>query len=93
MNEKSTQAATLAELHQLPDDALLRVTEAALFLNIAANSLNWYRSNRIGPDYVRMGADKGKGRGTIRYRLGALREYARDVQIGHVAKKKAGGDA
>lgn len=88
MNEKpSPQAMTLAELHALCDDTFLRVGEAALFLNIAANSLNWYRAQRIGPDYVRMGSR------AIRYRLGALREYARDVQVGHAAKKKAGGDA
>lgn len=82
----STQAATLADLHALCDEALLRVGEAALFLNIAANSLNWYRAQRIGPDYVRMGSR------AIRYRVGDLRKYARDIQVGHVAKKNAGGD-
>lgn len=60
-------AATLAELHSLPDDALLSTREAAEFLNLSPNSLNWYRCNRIGPDYVKISSK------TVRYRVDALR--------------------
>jgi hypothetical protein len=66
-------AATLAELHALPDDAMLSTAEAAAFLHIAANSLNWYRSQRIGPDYVKLGPR------AVRYKVGDLRKYARHV--------------
>lgn len=72
----ATSAATLAELHSLPDDALLSTREAAAFLNLSPHSLNWYRCNRIGPDYVKMGTK------TVRYRVGALRAYADSLRPG-----------
>ena len=50
-------AASLAELHALPDDALLKTREAAAFLNLSPASLSWFRAQRIGPDYVRVGAN------------------------------------
>lgn len=59
-----------AELHALPDDALLKPLEAAAFLNLAPSSLSWYRAQRKGPEYVKLGA-------AVRYRVGALREYAK----------------
>ena len=50
-------AASLAELHALPDGALLKTREAAAFLNLSPASLSWYRAQRIGPDHVRAGAN------------------------------------
>ena len=41
--------AELRELHALPDEALLNVQEAAAFLRLSPNALNWYRSQRRGP--------------------------------------------
>ena len=69
-------AARLAEFHALPDDALLSTAEAAAFLNLAPNSLNWYRAQRVGPDYVKLGPR------SVRYRVGDLRRYARPVNAG-----------
>lgn len=43
--------AELRELHALPDEALLNVQEAAAFLRLSPNALNWYRSQRRGPTY------------------------------------------
>lgn len=72
----ATSAATLAELHALHDDALLSTREAAAFLNLSPSSLNWYRCNRIGPDYVKLGTK------TVRYTVGALRAYASTLRPG-----------
>lgn len=72
----ATSAATLAELHSLHDDVFLSTREAAAFLNLSPSSLNWYRCNRIGPDYVKMGTK------TVRYRVGALRAYASTLRPG-----------
>lgn len=66
--------AELRELHALPDEALLNVQEAAAFLRLSPNALNWYRSQRRGPTYQRIGPK------TIRYRLGDLRAYMVEVQ-------------
>ena len=59
--------AELRELHALPDEALLNVHEAAAFLRLSPNALNWYRSQRRGPTYQRVGPK------VIRYRVGDLR--------------------
>lgn len=66
--------AELRELHALPDDALLNVHEAAAFLRLSPNALNWYRSQRRGPVYLRIGSK------VIRYRLADLRAYMVEVQ-------------
>ena len=68
--KKQYSAAVQAELHALPNDALLRPPEAAAYLNLAASTLAWYRAQRKGPKYVKLGA-------AVRYRVGALREYAK----------------
>ena len=48
--------------------------EAAAFLRLSPNALNWYRSQRRGPTYQRIGPK------TIRYRVGDLRAYMVEVQ-------------
>ncbi|CAN7649915.1 hypothetical protein LJR039_005018 [Pseudorhodoferax sp. LjRoot39] len=58
----------LAELHALPDEALLDTKEAAAFLALAPNSLPWYRSQGGGPAFIYVGA-------SVRYKLGVLRAY------------------
>ncbi|MDR2032171.1 MAG: hypothetical protein LBP86_07965 [Azoarcus sp.] len=50
------------------------VQEAAAFLRLSPNALNWYRSQRRGPTYPRIGPK------TIRYRVGDLRAYMVEVQ-------------
>lgn len=67
-----TSAASLAELHALPDDALLTPREAAAFLNLSPGTLNWYRCHRIGPEFVKV------SRAAVRYSAGALRAYTRE---------------
>lgn len=77
-------ASALTELHQLPDDALLSTREAAAFLNVSPSSLAWYRCNRIGPDYVKVGTK------TVRYRVGTLRGYASSLRPGIGRPKQEG---
>ncbi len=59
----------LAELHSLPDEALLTADEAAQFLRLKYTTLAWYRCQRVGPKL-------------IRYRVGDLREYASGHAMG-----------
>lgn len=70
----------LAELHSLPDDALVTTNEAAAFLRISTNSLRWYRAQacEFAPPFTRIGQK------VIRYRVGDLRAYA--------ARKRPMGD-
>jgi len=77
-------AAALAELHALCDEALLSTREAAAFLNVSPSSLAWYRCNRIGPDFVKMGSKM------VRYRVGSLREYASSLRAGIGRPKQEG---
>lgn len=63
----------LREFHALPGDALLNVREAAAFLHLSPNALNWYRSQRRGPAYIRVGPK------LIRYRVADLRAYMLEV--------------
>lgn len=77
-------AATLAELHSLPDDALLKTREAAAFLNLSPSSLAWYRAQRMGPEYVKVGAN------SVRYRAGALRDYTKSLRPGVGRPKQEG---
>jgi Helix-turn-helix domain len=53
-------------------DVLLTVKEAAAFLRISPNTLNWQRSHGGGPAYVRVGR-------SIRYRLSDLLAHAAPV--------------
>ena len=69
-------AASLAELHSLPDDTLLKTREAAAFLNLSPASLSWYRAQRIGSDYVRVEAN------SVRYSAGSLRNYVKSLRPG-----------
>lgn len=57
--------AELRELHTLPDEALLNVQEAAAFLRLSPNALNWYRSQRRGPTYPRRDGDRARERGGL----------------------------
>lgn len=81
-NKLDLSASTLAELHSLPDDVLLTTAEAAMFLRVAPRSLAWYRCHRMGPEFIKIG---GK---TVRYRVGALRDYASLLQPGIGRPKK-----
>lgn len=64
----------LAEIHALPDEALVTADEAAAFLRMKASTLAWYRcmtgANNSGPPFTRI------GRKAIRYRMGDLRAHA-----------------
>lgn len=60
----------LAEVHALPDDALVTAAEAAAFLRLKTRTLTWYRCEGGGPPFTRMGLK------AIRYRMGDLRAYA-----------------
>jgi len=66
--------AELAEIHQLPDEALVTTEEAAAFLRLKVATLAWYRCmagvNNGGPPFTRMGLK------AIRYRMGDLRAHA-----------------
>lgn len=68
--------AALGELHALPDDARLTTAEAAAFLNVSPNTLSWYRCNRMGPDYVKVGPK------SVRYLARALRQYSSSLLPG-----------
>lgn len=68
---KKFSPAELAELHALPDDALVTAQEAAAFLRLKYNTMSWYRCNGGGPMFTRIGPK------LIRYRMGDLREYAK----------------
>lgn len=63
----------LAELHSLPDDALVTTNEAAAFLRLRPHTLRWYRAQacEFAPPFTRI------GQRVIRYRMGDLRAYAR----------------
>ncbi len=69
-------AGQLAELHQLPDEALVTAQEAAEVLRIKYTTLAFYRCHGGGPEFVRVGTK------VVRYRMGALREYAKGQPMG-----------
>ncbi|MEF8699541.1 MAG: helix-turn-helix domain-containing protein [Candidatus Accumulibacter sp. UW20] len=78
---KKFTPAELAELHALPDEALLTAQEASAFLRLKYNTLSWYRCNGGGPAFVRVGPK------LIRYRLGDLREYVRGQPMSEGMRK------
>jgi hypothetical protein len=59
-------------------DVLLTVKEAAAFLRLSPNTLNWRRSHGEGPAFVRVGR-------SIRYRLSDLRAHL--VQVSPSCKE------
>lgn len=73
----------LAELHSLPDEALLTADEAAQFLRLKYTTLAWYRCQGIGPAFSRVGPK------LIRYRVGDLRDYARGQPMGDGVQRAA----
>lgn len=73
----------LAELHSLPDDALLTADEAAQFLRLKYTTLAWYRCQGVGPKFSRVGPK------LIRYRLGDLRDYASGHAMGEGVQRAA----
>lgn len=79
--KKTLNPEELAELHALPNDALVTAQEAAAFLRIKYNTLAWYRCNGGGPAFVRIGSK------LIRYRMRALREYAKGQPMGEGMRK------
>lgn len=78
---RKLNAEELAEMHNLPDDALATAPEAAAFLRIKYNTLAWYRCNGGGPAFVRIGPK------LIRYRMGDLRKYAKGQPMGDGMRK------
>ncbi len=80
---KELNPAELAELHALPDEALLTAQEASAFLRLKYNTLSWYRCNGGGPAFVRVGPK------LIRYRLGDLRGYVNDQPMGEGVQRAA----
>lgn len=80
-DSRKLDAQELAEIHNLPDDALATAQEAAAFLRLKYNTLSWYRCNGGGPKYVRIGPK------LIRYRLGDLRDYAKGQPMGEGMRK------
>jgi hypothetical protein len=73
----------LAELHALPDDALVTAQEAASFLRLTYGTLAWYRCQGGGPKFTRVGPK------LIRYSLGDLREYAKGQPMGEGVQRAA----
>ncbi|MBA0381563.1 DNA-binding protein [Stenotrophomonas maltophilia] len=61
----------LAELHALPDEAVVTSIEAAAFLRLTPHTLAWTRSQRpeSHPPHLVVGSR------TIRYRMGDLRAH------------------
>ena len=80
---KKLSPQELAEKHALPDDALATSQEAAAFLRLKYNTLAWYRCNGGGPKFVRVGPK------LIRYRMGDLRDYAKDQPMGEGVQRAA----
>ncbi|MCS0582129.1 helix-turn-helix domain-containing protein [Massilia pinisoli] len=80
---KRLTPAELAELHQLPDEALLTAQEAAVFLRLKYHTLSWYRCHGGGPEFVRVGPK------LIRYRLKDLRAYAQGQGMGEGVQRAA----
>ncbi|GAB6141166.1 hypothetical protein JCM14076_18950 [Methylosoma difficile] len=66
----------VAALYTLPDEALLTPAEAAAFLNLKRQTLNWYRCQGGGPRFVKIGS-------TIRYRVGDLRGNVKAEVVSH----------
>lgn len=58
--------------HYDGQDHLKTVAEAADYLRLSKNTLNWKRSHGGGPAFVKVG-------GRIRYRLSDLRAYLVEV--------------
>ncbi|WP_329860923.1 MULTISPECIES: helix-turn-helix transcriptional regulator [Stenotrophomonas] len=73
----------LAELHALPDAAMVKPEEAATFLRLKRATLSWYRCHGGGPKYSRVGPK------LIRYRMGDLRDYARGQPMSEGVRKVA----
>ena len=80
---KKFSPAELAELHALPDDALVTAQEAAAFLRLKYGTLAWYRCQGGGPAFTRVGPK------LIRYSLGDLREYAKGQPMGEGMRRCA----
>ena len=58
-----------------PDEPLLKIDEAATFLNVTPRALKNARLKGTGPSYVRL------NQATIRYRPEALRVYIAEHEI------------
>ena len=80
---KKLTPAELAELHALPDDALVTAQEASAFLRLTYGTLAWYRCQGGGPKFTRVGPK------LIRYSLGDLREYAKGQPMGEGMRRCA----
>ena len=73
----------LNTIHNLPNDALITAKEAALFLSIKASTLAWYRSQGLGPQFIRLGAK------LIRYKVSDLREYTKSQPMSEGMRRVA----
>ncbi|HCL3865655.1 TPA: DNA-binding protein [Pseudomonas aeruginosa] len=80
---KKLSPAELAELHALPDAALVTAQEAAAFLRLKYHTMAWYRCNGGGPKFTRLGPKM------IRYRMGDLRDYAKGQPMSEGVRKVA----
>lgn len=80
---KKFSATELAELHALPDEALLTTHEAAALLRLKYHTLAWYRCHGGGPEFVRLGTKQ------IRYRLKDLRIYTQGQPMGEGVRRAA----
>ncbi len=52
---KKLNPEELAELHALPDEAMVKPEEAAALLRLKRATLAWYRCRGGGPKYIRVG--------------------------------------
>ncbi len=80
---KKLSPEELAELHSLPDEAMVKPEEAAALLRLKRATLSWYRCHGGGPRYSRVGPN------LIRYRMGDLREYAKGQLMSEGVRKVA----
>ena len=57
------------------DEFLLNVDQAAVWLGVSASTLNHWRSDGLGPRFVKL---CGTARGAVRYRVGDVRAWLAD---------------
>ncbi len=57
---------------------LLDTEEVAQVLNVAGSTVEWWRSQKQGPKFIRLGQGK---RAPIRYEPQAIEQYIREMKV------------
>jgi hypothetical protein len=80
MNAEIMEAFNL--IARLPDDAVIEVGLAAIFLGISEESLRRYRKHGGGPHYLQYPQNETKSRNQkINYEMGILREWRKQHRV------------